>query len=107
MGQGCRICYTLSTLHLLPHHGRRAFQSLHPVLVPSTISPLDHPRLLEVDPSHRDMFHVNILVPLWLLSGLAESSNMDGSDNVRSGLPHHHHALARANHLVSLGDVDQ
>ncbi len=107
MGQGRGVRHTLSALHLLPGHGHCAFQSVPSVLVPSSVSPFDHPGLLEVDTPHGDMFHVNILVPLWLLPGLAEYSNLAASNNVRAGLPYHHDALARANHLVTLGHVDQ
>ena len=107
MGQGGRIRHTLPTLHLLSRHGHCSFQSLHPILVPSTIATFNYPRLLEVDPSHRNLLHVNILVPVRLLSSMAQHSNMAAPHYIRAGLPHHHHAPACANYSIPLGNVHQ
>ena len=59
-----------------------------------------------MDSPNGNLGHALLLVLVWLLPPLVQYPNLVTSRSFRLGIPHRHNAIARPDHIISLGDAD-
>lgn len=93
----------LSTIHVLPCHGRGALQPLLPLLGASPLSAIADKGLNLVDTPDRDRRHCNLHLPLLLPIALPECTDLVLESRLPLGQPSDHVSLACTNHALALG----
>lgn len=72
----------------------------------SYLETIYQPRRRSMDPPHRDSRHTMLLVPLWLLSGMAIYTELEAPNSIRVALPHRHFPPTCPDHVIPLGNAN-